>query len=79
MIISNKGLIMINKKLIQDIGDKQMDRKDFLKFGGLALVSLVGLKNLLGILNSTDAKKNESNSSAQPKVDDSYGGTNYGG
>lgn len=70
---------MINKKIIQDIGDKQMDRKDFLKFGGLVLVSLVGLKNLLGILNSTDAKKNQSNNSTQSKVDDSYGGTNYGG
>lgn len=45
---------MINKKLLQTISNKEMDRKEFLKFSGIALLGLIGLKSLVTLLLSTD-------------------------
>jgi hypothetical protein len=48
---------VINKDTIQSIGDKEMDRKDFLKYSGLVLLSVIGLKTITNILIQPDAKK----------------------
>lgn len=62
---------MINKNIIQSIGDKNMDRKEFLKYCGLILLSLVGFKAIVNILTQQgdfDISKN----------DNGFGGGKYG-
>lgn len=55
---------MSTKKLIQTISEKEMDRKEFLKYSGYALLGLVGLKGLVSLLvpttNTQLKSKNES-------------------
>lgn len=57
---------MTNKNIIQTISEKEMDRKEFLKYSGVALLSLVGLKGLATLINSgeflSDSKKSETRS-----------------
>jgi hypothetical protein len=47
---------MINKNIIQTIKDKEMDRKTFLKYGGLLFLSLVGVKTVFAFINQIDNK-----------------------
>ena len=49
---------MISKKIIQTIGSKEMDRKEFLKFSGVALLGLVGFKSVVNLLLSDEPKAN---------------------
>lgn len=52
-----------------------MDRKDFLKYSGLALLSVVGLKTIATLITQTESKKlAESNT----KSARGYGGGKYG-
>lgn len=39
-----------NKNIIQTISEKEMDRKDFLKYSGLALLSLFGFTRFINFL-----------------------------
>jgi hypothetical protein len=39
-----------NKNVLQNIRDHEMDRKDFLKYSGIVLIGIVGLKGLLALL-----------------------------
>jgi len=41
---------MSTKKLLQTISEKEMDRKEFLKYSGYALLGLVGLKGIANLL-----------------------------
>ena len=41
---------MSKKNILQNIRDHEMDRKDFLKYSGVVLIGIVGLKGLLAIL-----------------------------
>lgn len=45
---------MIKKNIIQTIRNKEMDRKDFLKYSGIALLGLIGLKGLISLLDSNN-------------------------
>ncbi len=45
---------MINKKFLRALGDKEMDRKDFLKYSGLVLVGLVGLRGVITLLTQKE-------------------------
>ena len=66
---------MINKETIQTIKDKEMDRKDFLKYSGLVLLSVVGLKTVATFLNqSNQSKIVASNKDARR----GFGGGKYG-
>lgn len=47
----------LNKKILEVIGDREMDRKEFLKYTGLVLLSLVGLKTLVATLTQTDTQR----------------------
>jgi hypothetical protein len=47
---------VINKNIVQTILNKEMDRKEFLKYSGLVLLSLVGLKTIISLLNQPDNK-----------------------
>ena len=49
---------MIKKNIFQTIRDKEMDRKEFLKYSGLVLLGLVGLKSVISILTQTEGKVN---------------------
>lgn len=42
---------MNNKNILQNIRDKEMDRKDFLKYSGVVLLAAVGLKGMLTLLS----------------------------
>lgn len=48
---------MISKKSIQSISDKEMDRKEFLRYSGLALLGIFGLFNILNLLGGDIVKK----------------------
>ncbi len=50
----NNGVI--KKNIIQTIKDKEMTRKDFLKYSGVILVGIVGLKGIMSLLTSADEK-----------------------
>lgn len=45
---------MINKNILNSIGKKEMDRKDFLKFSGLVILSLVGVGRVVSFLTKAD-------------------------
>lgn len=51
-----------------------MDRKDFLKYSGLLLVSVVGLKGILTALGSIESQT----SNQHAKVTRGFGGGKYG-
>lgn len=41
--------------IFRDIGEKKMDRKEFLKFSGLLLVGLIGFKGIIELLSGNTA------------------------
>jgi len=49
---------VINKKILQTISSKEMDRKEFLKFSGIALLGLVGFKGIVNLLLSNEPQAN---------------------
>jgi hypothetical protein len=58
---------------IQNIKDKEMDRKDFLKYSGLVLLSVVGFKGIAGILTHPEKHLGRSSNSGR-----GFGGGKYG-
>jgi hypothetical protein len=64
------------KNIFQTIKNKEMDRKDFLKYSGLTLAAVVGLKGVISILSSDDASKIVSNS--QTESSKGFGSGKYG-
>jgi hypothetical protein len=45
------------KDIIQSIKDKEMDRKEFLKYSGLALAALVGFRAVISFLTQPEQRK----------------------
>jgi hypothetical protein len=39
-----------NKNILQTIRDQEMDRRDFLKYSGIILISLIGLNSFMALL-----------------------------
>ena len=52
-----KVIGVINKDIIKKIGEKEMDRMDFLKYSGLALVAVAGLKTITNFISQPDNQK----------------------
>lgn len=48
---------MINKNILQALSNREMDRKEFLQYGGIVLLGLVGLKTVISLLAKTDDNK----------------------
>lgn len=48
---------MTKKDIFQTIKDKEMDRKDFLKYSGLTLAALVGLNAVFSLLSQGSTRK----------------------
>jgi hypothetical protein len=70
----NKGHgSVVNKKKVQDIFSQEMDRREFLKYSGLFLLSIFGLKALLSFLS--DDKLVVMNNSNNPR---GFGSGKYG-
>lgn len=69
---------MINKNTIQKISDQEMDRKAFLKYSGIVLVSLVGLKGVVALLTTNDANKLISIKPDSSETARGFGGGKYG-
>lgn len=61
-------------KNIARLMSKEMDRKDFLKYGGGVLLAVIGVTGLINTLSKLD---DSSNSNSQ-KVNGGYGGSAYG-
>lgn len=59
------------------MGDKEMDRKDFLKYSGLVLVSAIGLKGIVSLVSQVDKEQ------IRPEIANqkprSFGSGKYGG
>jgi hypothetical protein len=68
---------VISKNIIKTIGDKEMDRKDFLKYSGVVMLSLVGLKAIISILSQSDDHKT-SVINSQQRATHGFGGGKYG-
>jgi hypothetical protein len=64
---------VINNKIVESIKDKKMDRKDFLKYSGLILLSVVGLRSVANLLTKTDNQTISKNESSR-----GFGGGRYG-
>lgn len=69
----NNGVI--KKNIIQTIKDKEMTRKDFLKYSGVILVGIVGLKGIMSLLTSADEKltNNQANNTGSGFGNGRYG------
>jgi hypothetical protein len=66
---------VINRDILAKLRDKEMDRKDFLKYSGLLMISVVGIKGILTAIGSIDAQQRVAQ---QSKVTRGYGGGKYG-
>jgi hypothetical protein len=64
--------VIINK-IVESIKCKEMDRKDFLKYSGLVLLSVVGLRAVANLLNKDENQKISKNESSR-----GFGGGKYG-
>jgi hypothetical protein len=67
---------VINKDILRDIRNKEMDRKTFLKYCGVTILGLVGLKTAVNLLSELDNKKSVSNSKGSSTS--GFGGGKYG-
>jgi hypothetical protein len=65
-----------DNNIIKKIADKEMDRKDFLKYSGVALLGLAGLKTIVSLFTQIDEKPPVANTTdAKPH---GFGGGKYG-
>lgn len=69
---------LIDKQTLKIISDKEMDRKDFLKYTGVVLLSVVGFKAITNILLQVDDEPPYSNTSSTSKSGYGFGGGKYG-
>jgi len=44
------------KNIIQTISEKEMDRKDFLRYSSLALLGFFGLGRVVNLINQSESK-----------------------
>jgi len=63
------------KNIIQTIREKEMDRKDFLKYSGLALASVVGFKAIVTLFTQDNSKSLTDKSQQSSR---GFGGGKYG-
>lgn len=73
--VRSRGII--DKNIIKTIRDQEMDRKDFLKYSGLVLLGLVGLKTVASLLNQPDNYKLTANQSSE-QATRGFGSGKYG-
>jgi len=69
---------MINKNIIKTITDQDMDRKDFLKYSGLAILGLVGLKTVASLLTQSEIQRPVTINESSAKAINGFGRGSYG-
>ena len=55
--MAERSRAVIKKNIIQTIRDKEMDRKDFLKYSGLVVLGFAGFKTIIDLLSLPDNRK----------------------
>ena len=65
------------KEQVSTLAKKEMDRKDFLKYGGSVLLAAIGVTGLLRVLLSAHQQSTPS-SSTSDQADNGYGKSAYG-
>ena len=73
---------MINKNIIKTdiiktITEKKVDRRDFLKYSGLVLITAIGLKPIVSLLTQPGAHK-QIYLDSQKEANRGFGGGKYG-
>ncbi len=68
---------MVNKSILQKISDQEMDRKDFLKYSGMVLLGVVGLKTVATLLFRPSDQKIVALDSSK-NASHGFGGGRYG-
>ena len=68
---------MAGKDIVQAIKNKEMDRKDFLKYSGLVLLILVGLRAITMLLEQ-DQMTNKVLTDSKSESSRGFGGGKYG-
>ena len=66
---------VISRSIIQKLGDKEMDRKDFLKYSGLAFIGVIGLQGLVSLISKVD----KPSLAVESKTSRGFGSGKYGG
>ena len=66
---------MVNTNIIKKIRNKEMDRKEFLQYVGMALLGLIGLRGIIALI--TKSEKSILNST-QHNRNHGFGGGKYG-
>lgn len=64
------------KNILQNIRDHEMDRKDFLKYSGVVLIGVIGLKGLVALFEKPEAPAVSTNPNQQSSR--GFGGGRYG-
>lgn len=67
---------IIDTQALKKLTDKEMDRKDFLKYSGVVLLGVVGLKGVLSLLSQ--AEKPIAADIQSRKTTRGFGGGKYG-
>lgn len=65
------------KRLLNDLEDKDMDRRDFLKYAGMLVLGVVSAKTALGLLIPEEMTKMSSDEPKQ-KSGRGFGASRYG-
>lgn len=68
------GYMAVNN-IIQTIKEKEMDRKEFLKYSGLVLLGLIGLKAFVSLFEQNEVK---GSSMTDDNTKRGFGGGRYG-
>lgn len=69
-------MAVISKQTLKKLGDKEMDRKDFLKYSGIVLIGVVGLKGIITLLTQADNPQLASRTTQT--ANRGFGGGKYG-
>jgi predicted tellurium resistance membrane protein TerC len=71
---------VINKQFIQKISNQEMDRKAFLKYSGLVVLSVVGLKTVLTAIDRVNNQlpTTTSSNAVTPIATRGFGSGKYG-
>lgn len=67
---------IIDTQALKKLTDKEMDRKDFLKYSGVVLLGVIGLKGVMALL--TQAEKPIASDTQANRSGKGFGGGKYG-
>lgn len=70
-----RGSTVVQKSVIKTISEKEMDRKDFLKYSGVVLLSVIGFKGVISLINQVDKPV----ATTQATERQGFGNGKYGG